>query len=320
MVRQAVITIAYITNRKICHINWFFQSLYNQLLLQPVYPEIKVCVVDHWAEAYGHWTEIDVAKRKYEFSKMAPFPIHHVPPKPTVWSGKYRLTTQNYFSPSNSRNTGLCMSEGSHIVYVDDLSVLLPGWLDSVLEAQKGGYIACGTYRKVLNLNVVDGNVLSFDDHPSGHDSRKQFFKSDEPFPAGGSWMYGCSVAIRTEALLEINGWDENCDSCGAEDTITGIILDRKGNKFMMCPKMLSYEDELAHHVETPFKRIIKPKEGWKDSSHMILHQAIHGESLWFPNYQNMRETRDIVLNGGAFPIVQIPEHHYIDGQSLRDM
>lgn len=324
-----MITVCFITNRIDCKIQWFFESFWKQV--QPYLTKgsdgysvlkesgFKVVVVDHWAESYGDWTPELVAQRKYEFAKICPFTFTHIAPKPTVWGGKHRLTTQNYFSASNSRNTGLCHAEDGFIAYVDDLSVLMPGWLEQVVLAQSKGYVALGHYRKVKSLFIENGEVVKFEDHPSGHDSRRKNFTSDEPFKCAGSWMFGCSVALPVEAVLTVNGWDENLDSGGGEDYSMGMCLNNAGFDTYMCPKMLTWESEEHHHIEKPFKRIIKPYPGMKDSSWASL-AWYQGGKKYCENYQNMRETRDAVLRGEPFPIIQIPQHDWRDSQPLSEM
>ena len=46
------------------------------------------------------------------------------------------------------------MSDDGWIVYVDDLSVLMPGWWEQVKLAMAGNYVACGAFRKVNKLVV----------------------------------------------------------------------------------------------------------------------------------------------------------------------
>src|SRR6185312_8838914 len=113
-----------------------------------------------------------------------------------------------------------------YIAYADDLSVLMPGWLNAVREAMAGGYIAFGAYKKVKHLIVEDGIVVSCEEHQGGIDSRWPK-GADHPIPCDGEWLYGCSLAGPLEAFLTINGWDENCDACGigSEDTMCGIRL-----------------------------------------------------------------------------------------------
>ncbi len=290
-------------------IEWFFDSLHLQC--DGNYTNIKLVVVDFHAEIEG---------RQEYIKSRAHCPIIHTPPKPTPWQGKYRLTKDDYFAAANARNTALCYADDGYIVFVDDLSVLLPGWLQAVREAQVDGYIACGSYCKVLNLVVDKGVVTSYDAYRPGVDSRIEAVQGDAPVKCGGNWMFGCSVALPVEALLHVNGFDEDCDSMGSEDYITGLMLGKNGFEMRYCKRMRTLESEERHNQGKPMKRIIKPMKGFIDSSHAILQWVINGERMRAPNYANLRELRAHILAGGQFPTGVNPQHDYRDGQPLTEM
>src|SRR5262245_11918224 len=123
-----MISICYITARKFPAFNWFVESL----LLQSGLGDIcEVIVVDRFAEAYDAHSEKDVAVRREELQacvRKCPvaFPFKHVPPKPNVWAGKYRLTPRDWWVTSSYRNTGLCHATGDFIAFLDDRCVLTP--------------------------------------------------------------------------------------------------------------------------------------------------------------------------------------------------
>ena len=317
-----MITIAYLTNRRNPQIEWFFDSLHNEC--GGNYDGIKILVIDYWAQEDGRdWSAKAVKARRDVFKKAAHCEILHIPPKPSVWQGAHRLAKINYFAASNTRNTALCHAEDGYICFVDDLAVLLPGWLAEVRNAITNNWIALSAYSKVLNLDVRGGAVHNYVYHPHGRDSRLDHVQGENPHIAGGSWCYGCSLAIPVEALLKINGFDEDCDSMGFEDVICGIMLQRNGNAMMYCPRMRTLESEELHFVEKPFARIIKklvPESTYPDASHAILDWVLKGRRVMAPNYQNMRELRQHVLGGGEFPILQIPEHDWRDKQPIREM
>lgn len=311
-----MLTIAYFTNRKNPRIQWFFDSLHRET--GGNYSGIRVVVIDFW--------EYDREIIGWRMIRNGGGDFRHMPPKPTVWQGAHKLTSVDYFCPSNARNTAIALAPDGYIAFVDDLSVLIPGWLAAVREAQAGGYIALGAYKKMKALVVVDGKVKSFEPYPSGVDSRWTAGNDSGPVPAAGSWMFGCSVAAPVQAFLDINGFDEDCDSMGSEDYIAGIMLQAAGYRLMYDRRMLTYESEEAHHEEPPFKRIIKVHKGAHpgcvDASHDILQKVLHGRNR-APNYfgpGGLAELRQRVLAGEPFPITQIPEHDWRDGQPLREM
>lgn len=315
------LTIAYLTNRKEPMIGWFFDSLHLQT--EGDYTGIKLVVVDFYAQACDGWTETDIVERKKEFSALSKCAFIHVPPKPSVWQGAFRRAKINYFAAANTRNTAFCLAPDGYLVFVDDLSVLLPGWLTEVRARMVERKVACGAYDKVLNLKVEAGEVKDFQFHPPGRDTRRDQVPNEEPFRCGGGWAFGCSIAIPTDALVTTNGFDEDCDSMGFEDVICGIMLERNGYELVYCPRMKTLESEERHFIEKPFARIIKKMKApsnYPDSSHAILDWVMTGKRITAPNFQNMVETRCQVLAGEPFPLIQCPEHHWPDSQLICEM
>jgi hypothetical protein len=300
-----VLTIAYITSRKEPHFQWFYDSL----IRAGATSEVKLVVVS----THG----LDIVKDIN--TSLGSLPLTVTKPKPNVWQGEHRLTQQDWFAAANARNTALCLAPDGYIAYVDDLSVLLPGWLDRVKAAMEGNYVVCGTYQKVKDLVVEAGEVKSFTDYEPGHDSRWRFASSDL-HPCEGGWMFGCSCAMPVEALLTIGGWTEFADGLGSEDYLTGLTLQNAGFKFCYDRKMLTYESEEGHHNGDILTRTDKGKSP-DDKSHRALNIVLSGQKF-FDNYHQggMRTLREKVLKGEPFPVVQIPDRDWFDGQLLCEM
>ena len=312
-----MLTIAYITSRKRPRWEWFADSLSLELRATPM--EVKIVVVDF------HLPQASM-RRACPVLTMCLQPgvveFNHVSPKPTVWQGEGRLTTENYFAPANARNTALCLAPDGVLAYVDDLSVLMPGWLAAVKQAVEGNYLVYGAYKKVLALDVRDGKVLSYREHAGGIDSRWAAGEEGRAVPINPAALFGCSVAGPVEAFLRINGWDEDCDSMGGEDSLCGLMLWHAGYRAFYDRRMLTLESEEDHLQEQGFKRIIK-KMANTDASHVILNQVMAGRRRVAPNYfgqGGIRGLRQRVLAGEPFPPATCPEHDWRDGQPLREM
>lgn len=315
-----MLTIAYLTNRKDCRIEWFFQSLANEVKRVGCgWEGIKIVVVDYW-----RWYD-EGNSRQFEFITKAHISecpvITHVPPAPTVWQGPHRLTKEDHFDAANTRNTALCYAPDGYIVYVDDLSVLLPGWLDGVLEAQRVHYIACGAYRKVKELVVESGNIKSFTPFPAGDDPRQKLPHLHQRCPP--NWMYGCSFAAPVEALLAINGqpalW---CAGMAYEDAVSGEALGRHGYIFRYDPRMMTYESEELHSQNKPFRRD-DPGVSPNDKSHALLDKCRGVKS--FPNdfgggFTRLSGLRQHILAGGSFPIPTEPTTEWFTGKPLCEL
>lgn len=314
------LTIVYVTTRVQCMIEWFLDSLHNQM--QPGDENhIKVVVVDFYRDSRGP-----------EFlARSRGIVSYHVSPKPNVWNGPHRLTNQDWFAACNSRNTGLCYANTNFIAYVDDLSVLIPGWLDSVKQAMRENYIALGAYKKCKNMVVENGNVVSFDVHTT--DSRLHQAHGDRTV-CGGSWLFGCSLALPTQALLDVNGWPEGlCDGLSFEDCIFGMALGNTGKYvFKYDRRMMTYESEELHHVGQTFRRedwhfegdkAVLGGNGGNDKSHAVLNMAkslTRFDHHLGDGFGDIASLRQHILNGGQFPVRSIPTHDWYAKIALKDL
>lgn len=289
-------------------IEWFRDSLARQILPTD---EIRVVIVDFF-HSEREWAQLDGWL--------------HVPPKPCVWQGPHRLTKNDYFAPSNARNTALCYAPDGWIAFVDDLSVLGENWLASVREAMAQNYIACGAFRKVRHLNVQVGRVIEFLDHGAGRDSRWIKGSDEGAVDCDPNWLFGCSVAMPVAALEKINGWPEAvCDSTGvgAEDCFVGEALARTGHKLKYDRRMFTFESEELHYQEPLMRRSDKGEIGTKNSKSWAAVRMLTGCTRFdndFTPFPDIAALRRHILAGGQFPIPQNPQHDWYDGQKLTEL
>lgn len=303
-----MLTIAYMTSRRECNVHWFRDSLARQVSPGE---DLEIIVVDFW-HSERRWAKLEG--------------ITHVPPKPCVWQGPHRLTKTDYFAPSNARNTAACLARGEYIAYVDDLSVLAPTWLPAVREAMAGGYIACGAFRKVKNLQVQVGRVVGFDNHMGGLDSRWGKGSDEKAVDCPSNWLFGCSVAMPIAALEKINGWPEAvCDASGigAEDCFVGNTLSATGHILKYDQRMFTYESEELHHQEPTMKRTDRGEIGTQNSMSWAAVRMLQGCKRFdndFSPFPDLAALRRHVLAGGAFPVPQNPLHLWYNGQALSEL
>lgn len=317
-----MLTIAYMTMRKEPKIEWFFHSLGNQIHSFGI--PFSVVIIDFHAPR-------EIASFCAASGITA---FQHGAPKPNVWQGPHRLTKEDYFAAANARNTALCLAPDGWIAFVDDLSVLMPGWLSRVKEAMNGNAIVGGAYKKVNKLVVENGIAVSYEEIPSGVDSRWGFGRSNRVVKINGGQLYGCSFVAPVEALLTINGFPEFADGLGSEDYLAGIVLENVGYEIMYDRQMLTLESEELHHSSaqwedtesgrvfhsSSFKRTDKGISP-NDKSHAAL--ALARRSNRFENYfgpGGIREVRAKVLAGEPFPIQNHPQHDWYDQQPLSEM
>lgn len=302
-----MISIGYMTSRRNPRLHWVLDGLARQHKGRA----FELIVVDFYAEEPGRKTEI-AQGRELDFL--------HVPPKPTAWQGKYRQTTRNYFDPANARNTVACLAKGHHLAFIDDLSVLGPLWFDQIFHSAHDRYIMCGAYKKVKDLVVVDGELVSYTPFPSGVDSRWNMGSDGGIVPCQGGQMFGCSFAIPIDFYLDVGGQDEIHSGCGGEDFGFGLSLQKAGHKLWYNRNALSYEDEDAHYIDEPMIRLDK-RMGDTYSSNVLLDKLLSwGEPKIFGNDFDIKHIRRLVQAGKEFPHPKPGKLHWPDNQPLSEM
>jgi N-terminal domain of galactosyltransferase len=332
------LTVAYLTFRNAPRFHWFQASLERELRSMPDFDRRSLQVV-----------VVDGLYPQRRFTTRLSLPIEHLAPKPTVWQGPYRLTTRDYFCAANARNTAFARARHAHVAFVDDLSVLLPGWLKAHVHAATHGYVLCGTTHKCKDIVVAaDGAIAQSTDFPPGIDSRvKNIPPGDDLFPCSGGWLYGGTFSVPLEDALRVNGQDEVYDGIGGEDYDFGTRLERAGARIFITRACGTLEDEDAHHAEASTIRLDKPwppserrparsltPAGWSMpaepdrasdgpySSNYLFHRCMRESNrAWtLGNAFNLRDLRASVLTGQPFPVPTGPTEHWVDGQPLAEM
>ncbi len=318
-----LLTIACLTNRRDCRIKWFFDSLHREC--GGDYSGLRVVVVDFFAcgqKPQDEWTDYDALCRRAFFRELCGcHNFVHTPPIWDAWQGPYRLTRDNWSAKCNYLNAAVCLTPGDYMASVDDLSVLSPGWLKAARQAAEFDGITCGAYRKVKDMVVEDGVLVSFTDHPSGRDPRWDF-GSSTPTTCRGNRMYGCTFVAPIRPLLEMNGWPAGlCNSHGFEDVTTGLVLARNGVRFLYDRNLMTYESEELHFKEKPFRREDYGKSP-NDMSHAILAHCENPATRRFDNFgaEGLAGVRERVLSGQPLPVVSGPLYHWYTKTPLADL
>lgn len=300
-----MISLIYITNRYEPEFDWFYDSLLRQFKPGDAPPQIIVVAPAH--------------------SRVSVRPgVVRIEPKPTIWSGPFRITKADWWSTSNARNTGICVALKDWVAFVDDRSVLLPGWLDCIKEAMAENRAVCGTYMKVHNLVVESGLVKSYQPTP-GRDSRLEYvekywadhFKRLGPFDCPGEWTFTCSVALPLEWVLTVGGFDETCDGSSGEDSIFGLMLQNHQYHITFDPRMRMIEDRSPGKCDP---LAIRKDKGVSpnDKSHALLARLRVLKHVLLPG--DLRGLRNEVLRGKPFPPPAAIHSDWYDGQLIKDM
>lgn len=317
-----MISIIYSTNRIEPRFEWFIQSLWVQTTPQER-QDIEIIYIDY---CKGQRAPIEV---------NGEFKIIHAAPKPNIYQGPLRKTTGEYFSPASARNTGVLLSQGDYIVFVDDVSILMPGWWDAVKRNARRGITVTGSYQKHFEMVVEDGQLVSSRAHDMGKDSRWSMGGSD-PMKLTGSILFGCSLGIPSDVIMAVNGFDEICDSIGGEDYHLGIRLNHSGVAVYYDRQMMTVESEELHNQPYLMKREdrVLPQDQYMerlkyygvskrhyngnwDSSHMILDILYGTKQKWtIGNNYNIAKDRPHKM---LFPMSQ-DSLHWFDKKPLIEM
>lgn len=285
-----MISIIFCSNRVNPKFNeWFLPSLANQLSEEDK-GNIEVLHINTNDSVFVRYD--NVIQFQYEYNGIK---VRQSKPKPNIYQGPNRKTKTEMFSPSNARNTGIILSEGDYLVFADDVAVLMPTWWGAVKEAAARKMIVCGAYQKHFNMVVENGIYLNPEKgyHQMGRDSRWLQGSDQGPVQISGQALFGCSLGIPAKDILEVNGFDELCDSIGGEDYHLGIRLNNAGKRVHYDRRMLTIESEELHDPEKNPHRMLRDDRlltdaeynarlrdfgvtkrkapGRPDSSHMIL-------------------------------------------------
>ncbi len=322
---QPGIGLVYVTHREEPRLDWFVESLDAQLEGD----ELEVVVVD------GLFSPVRTDNVVAQVAGR--FPVTHVPPKPSPYNGAYRRTREDLFAAANARNTGVIYTRRPYLVFVDDCSVLSPGWLAAVREHAREGRVVSGAYEKRKGMVVERGEIVSSEADDSGVDSRLGLADDEGFVQIVGGQLYGASIGIPRALMLAINGLDELCDPMGGEDYQFGIRLEWAGAPVFYDSRMLTTEaHDLEHHGHTPRRvgRTLPPErymaklaefgvferstDGEYDNSHMVL-DILYGtrETHAFGNDYNLAALGPDDLPGLA---ARMPGEYWFDGTPLGEL
>lgn len=322
----AGIGIVYATHRRDPRLDWFVESLSAQLVGSS---PVELLVVD------GLYTPERAAA--LERLVAGRFGAAMVPPKPSPYNGAHRLTRDDLFAAANARNTGAVYSRQPYLVFVDDCSVLAPGWLDAALEAADAGRVVAGAYEKREAMRVEGGVLVESVLVEAGRDSRAEHAPPGELVRIPGGQLYGSSFGVPRELLVAVNGLDELCDPMGGEDYHLGIRLELAGAEIYYDRRLLTIEAQSLDAVGESPRRIgrslaedaylaklaefgvaARSTDGSFDNSHMVLDLVYGtGESAALGNDFDLATL--VPADFEALPRA-FPDAYWFDGTPLAEL
>lgn len=302
-----MLTVAYLTSRLNPRLQWVLDGIKNQAQGR----QFELIVVDYHADKEG---------RKEFISHGRDLPFLHVTPKPSALQGKHKQTSKDYFAAANARNTAACYAKGTHICYLDDLTCIGPEWFDNVWHCAQSQYVMCGSYKKVKDMVVENGVLISHTEFPQGVDSRWSMGSDNGLVHCSGGQLFGCSFCLPLSWYLSVGGQDEIYDGLGAEDYSLGLNLEKAGYPIYYNRNALTYESEEAHYEDEAMIRLDK-RMGNTYSSNVLLEQLqasptprIHG------NDYPIDELRALCQAGKPFPLPVKNKKDWRDGQPYKEM
>lgn len=311
------VTFVYCTSRDNPKYEWFAESLTNQIV-GLAGKRTRIIVVRHE----------NTRLPKNQDTWPPPFDLQIVlAPKPNVWSGASRITKQDWWSKSNDLNTAICFCRTDYISFIDDRCVLMPGYLDAIerLMYSAHPYVLLGAYEKRTGMTVQNG-VIENGGIVVGKDDREAFCEKNftdprhhlkPPYKAYPSWVYGCSITLPLEWVLQVNGFSEICDGMGGEDTMFGLHLAKCGFPIFYDPRVKMIEDRTPADCGPVMRREDKGVSP-NDKSHALLDRM--GRLEYAPNNFDLRKLRKDALDGKPWSIPTAPTNDWYDGQPLNEM
>ena len=300
-------TIAYFTNRLLPKFDWFIDSLIPQI---PQGVEIDLIFIDLQVDYQGQ-NRIDELKAIVNDR----IPYRHIGPKPCVWQGKYRKTLADFFAASNARNTAFIHAESDYVLCVDDLSILMPGYIANAIHAVENKYLVLGAYKKAHNMVVENGQLISASKYDV--DSRWSIGSDTGIMPAPNNVLYGCSFGLPLETALQVNGFDEAYDGMGFEDCDFGIRCSRTGIKMFYNRNMLTIEsNELHNQPESNCLRRLKIAKNGEALDWFMINSLSRESSRTMtmnsPIIRALRNDKGLVYN--------LPDVDWVDGNPFDQM
>lgn len=294
------LSVIYTTSREQCAFGWFIESLATQLNEGE---KVDVIVVD---SVFLH--EEDFLTKKYDNIHVL-----HVLPKPTIFQGSSRITSQDWWAKSNALNTGIALCETEWVALLDDRCILTPGWLQAIRLAMDKEYAVCGAYEKRKGMQVVDGKI-TVEGEVIGKDSREP----SGTHGCGPGWWFGCTGALPLEWVLQANGWPEDyADGLSFEDVLFGHLLDNNNHPIVYDASMKIIEDRSVEFIGTPMRRTDKGVSP-NDKSHKVLE--IFRKLKTSQNSYDLRALRASVLDGNPWPAPTASHFDWYDNSEIKDM
>lgn len=137
---------------------------------------------------------------------------------------------------AGAMNTGLTMASGDYYCFLNSDTVVIPNWLELMLEAfnEDGVGLVAPTYTEATNKQVVDynrGQIFDFIDDPLS--------------------LKGVCFLIKKEVIDQVGKWDESFGFGGGEDNDICLRIKKVGYKLVIARRSYIY-----HYGSASFREL----------------------------------------------------------------
>ncbi len=165
----------------------------------------------------------------------------------------------------SARNLGIIHSKGELVVFVDDTLSFPEDWLERMWSWYRRGYNPVSIY----NWKDPNGEILKHNGVDVVDSRIKELDGNVVSFPEHGDWFHtGGGAGASIDALLEVNGFDENFDGVKSlEDSDIGIRMFTAGHKFVFDTDICATNNDVIYDIG----KVVTNTKAFK-SNYPLLH------------------------------------------------
>jgi GT2 family glycosyltransferase len=146
----------------------------------------------------------------------------------SIWDGRNNMPA--------ARNLGISNAFGDIVAFIDDDSMVFPGWLENIVSGYSVDKIGGVGGRTIDSYLKVDENDTRIGKSlPDG--TVVQNFSRDISSPIFVDWIIGCNMSFRRSILNDLGGFDQNYGGNNSyEDIDMGTRVRKAGYELVLVP------------------------------------------------------------------------------------
>lgn len=188
---------------------------------------LRLCLQHVVAQEYPHFEILVVDNSSLQAETFAV--VQDIPQVCYIRSDPHRV------NPAYMRNQGIKQSSGEILAFIDDDTLVMPGWMSALVAGLRNPQVAGVTGRVDEDLTpVVKTNEVG---HLLPDGTLIMNFNNLIPDIVPVSIIYGCNQAIKRDVLKACGAFDP-WYGMAYEDTEIGLRLSKKGYQLYFLPEM----------------------------------------------------------------------------------